>query len=95
MEMTKSPLYNKHDEMDMWYRRGYEAGKRDNPSGCCCKITEGDKIESYCGLHAADRDKILAGIKLVIAYDLGIPWSEVRNEDIQSYINEAERLGVV
>ena len=50
-----------------WFERGYQAGKRENPSGCICEFDgETDNIVSYCAVHAAERDRLMEIISDVL-----------------------------
>ena len=78
-----------------WYRRGYKAGKSDNPSGCCCEFEgETDEIISMCAAHAALVNRYRAGLRLAIAMYTDTPWPDVQDRDVESYVRVAEELGV-
>jgi len=78
-----------------WFERGYQAGKRDNPSGCVCEFdADGDQVLSYCAVHAAELYRLKAGLRLALAQWLNVPWDEVRDEDVMGYVRGAEELGV-
>ncbi len=76
-----------------WFERGYRAGKRDNPSGCCCEI-EDDRIVSYCAVHAADRDRLMGALRMVISFLKEIPVDHVPDNLMLRYIERADEMGV-
>jgi hypothetical protein len=43
-------------EIKRWYTKGFNAGRRLNPSGCCCEINEHDEIVSPCLAHLNWKD---------------------------------------
>ena len=61
------------------------------------KVATDDEVEElerkYKQLSSSKGNPI-AGLKLCLARKLDIPWSEVSEIDVQSYIDAAEKLGV-
>lgn len=48
-----------------WYQKGQESVKRENQSGCCCIIDDGDKIVEVCAAHLAWREPLKQALKVI------------------------------
>lgn len=76
-----------------WYRKGFEAGKRANPSGCCCVIdSDGETVLEMCFAHASIVHRYKAGLRLALAQRLKLPWQNITETDLEAIMREAEEL---